>query len=223
MNKRSGMTLIEVMIVVALLAGLMVVAAVSFGVIGQTDVAGDALRFSSSVRYAFRMAASNNATLQMKIDFEERSFAVDKLDVEGGISDDVLTGVTLWNKDSIQSSRRVGILDEEDSRFGTIKRENLQDSFISGEDAQLSDGVYFIGLMTSHHDSVQEEGIGTINFFSNGFVERSVIFIGDEAAFNGELGGIVYSVIIHPLTGQSSVTPGRLDLSDRFFEEEEDR
>ncbi|MFA5624304.1 MAG: prepilin-type N-terminal cleavage/methylation domain-containing protein [Bradymonadales bacterium] len=218
---RAGMTLIEIMIVVALLAGLMVIAAVGFGVIGQTDVAGESLRMSAAVRYTFNMAATSNMTLQMKIDFDEQTFEVDKLDVEGGLSEEVLSGTTMRNEAS-QSLGREKMMDDEDARFGTVQREALDGMFISGEDAKLGDGVYFLGLMTSHHSEEQVEGMGTINFFASGFVERSVIFLGDEAAKNGEEGGVIYSIAINPLTGQSVITPGKLDLGEKFFEEEED-
>ena len=113
-------------------------------------------------------------------------------------------------------------MDAEDSKFGTVVRTPVDEMFISGEDAALGDGVYFVGLMTSHHDELQTEGVGTINFFSNGFVERSVIYVGDENARDGLDEGVVYTIMINPLTGQSSVQPGKTEISSSFFETEED-
>lgn len=230
----SGFTLIEIMIVVALMALMLGVGIFGLGIIGRADVNGEALRFSSAIRYTFNMAATSNKTLQLKIDFENRRFSVDELELSGGLSDDVLRGTTLSNKDDENHWRdeeRAMKLDDEDTRFGTLKRTQIDEMFLSGDDANLKEGVYFIGLMTSHHDEIQTDGIGTINFFANGFVERSVIFLGDEKAYHAlaedvptdsEDGGIIYTISISPLTGNSSVKPGRLEVSSTFFEEVKD-
>ena len=223
---KTGMTLMEIMIVVALMAGIMTIAAVSFGVIGQADVQGDALKFSSFVRYTFTSAATTNETLQMKIDFDENTFTIEKLELAGGLSEDELRGTTLksiQSGNSRNSYERAQRMDDEDSKFGKVTRIPFEDMLMDDENTELSSGVYFIGLMTSHHDDIQTDGIGTINFFANGFVERSVIYLGDENAKNGEEGGIIYTVTVNPLTGQSSVTPGMKEISSTFFEEEEDR
>jgi prepilin-type N-terminal cleavage/methylation domain-containing protein len=230
---RKGLTLIEIMIVVALIATMMTIGAIGLGVLGQSDVQGEALRLSSLVRYTFTTAATSNATLQMKLNFDDSTFTVEKLELAGGLSDDELRGVTMKSVmsksdlgDRQKTDDRGSRLDEEDSRFGSVQRLPLEDMFFDEEDTILQDGVYFIGLMTSHHDEIQREGVGTINFFANGFVERSVIFLGDEAARDGLEEGVVYAISVSPLTGQSSVVPGRelMDsISSTFFEEEEDR
>ena len=121
-----------------------------------------------------------------------------------------------------RKSDRANRMDDEDSKFGTVTRTPVDAQFLSGEDAQLADGVYFVGIMTSHHDEIQTSGEGTMNFFSNGFVERAVIYVGDEAAAQGLEEGVVYTITVNPLTGQSSVVPGKTEISSSFFEEEED-
>lgn len=226
----SGFTLVEIMIVVALMVAITTVAAFGLGVLGRADVNGAALKFSAAVRYTFNMSATSNKTLQMKLDFENRQFTVEELDLVGGLSDDELRGTTLSNQDSNtwRNEERAMKLDDEDTKFGKVQRTSVEDVFISGDDSQLEDGVYFLGLMTSHHDEIQTEGMGTINFFSNGFVERSVIYLGDEAAYEsvsqGRLGeeGVVYTITISPLTGNSSVVGGYTEFGSSFFEEEED-
>ncbi len=224
---KKGMTLIEIMIVIVLIAGMMTVAAYGLGIVGQSDVGGEALRLSAAIRYTFTSAATTNTTLQMKLDFDAQTFLVEKLDVRGGLSEEALRGTTYKSESSGDAERkynnsRASRLDEEDSKFGSVTRTPVDDMFISGEDAKLGSGVYFIGLMTSHHDEIQTDGVGTINFFANGFVERSVIYLGDEAARDGLEEGVVYTIAVNPLTGQSSAEPGRVEISSSFFEEEED-
>lgn len=224
---RQGMTLIEIMIVVTIMVAIMGVAGYGLGFIGAADVNGEALRLSSLVRYTFNMAATTNQTLQMQLDFDARKFTVEKLELSGGLSDDELRGTTIQSSKAEKNTRerisRSSRMDAEDSKFGQVTRTGIEDDvFINAEDSQLEDGVYFIGLMTSHHDEMQKEGIGTINFFANGFVERSVIILGNEAALTEEENAIYYTISISPLTGQSTVTAGKMEISSSFFEEEED-
>ena len=222
---RSGMTLIEILIVVVLIASMMTLAMIGMGIIGRSDVQGSALKFSSMIRYTFNLAATSNQTLQLKIDFENSKFTVERLDVFGGLSEEALRGDTLKSVQSGSVSKRESRaqrLDDEDARFGSLSRTPLDDILISEDNSKLDDEVYFVGLMTSHHDELQTDGIGTINFFANGFVEKSIIYLGDESARDGMDDGIFYSIIINPLTGQSSVIPGKQEISSTFFEAEED-
>ncbi len=222
---RNGMTLIEILIVVVLIASMMTLAMIGLGIVGRSDVQGSALKFSSMIRYTFNMAATTNQTLQLKLDFETSTFTIERLDVFGGLSEEALRGDTLKSVQSGSLSKkesRASRLDDEDSRFGTVNRTPVEDILLSEDNTKLDDEVYFVGLMTSHHDEMQTDGVGTINFFANGFVEKSIIYLGDEQARDGADDGIYYSIIVNPLTGQSSVIPGKQEISSTFFEAEED-
>jgi type II secretory pathway pseudopilin PulG len=219
------MTLIEILIVVVLIASMMTLAMIGLGIVGRSDVQGSALKFSSMIRYTFNMAATTNQTLQLKLDFETSTFTIERLDVFGGLSEEALRGDTLKSVQSGSLSKkesRASRLDDEDSRFGTVNRTPVEDILLSEDNTKLDDEVYFVGLMTSHHDEMQTDGVGTINFFANGFVEKSIIYLGDEQARDGADDGIYYSIIVNPLTGQSSVIPGKQEISSTFFEAEED-
>ncbi len=213
----------EVMLVVALVAVLITMVAWGFGFVGRADVQGESLRFSALIRYIFNQAATQNMTLQLVIDLDEGTFTVDALELSGAMSLDDLAGRTLKTSlgEHKSSTRRAGRLDDEDTLFGQIGRQQQAGPFISGEDARLKDGVYFVGVMTSHHETLQSEGVATINFFPSGFVERSVIYIGDEDARATKDKGVVYTLLVNPLNGQTSVLPGRVPIEERFFAEEE--
>ncbi len=218
----KGFTLIEIMIVVAIMVAVTAASLYGMGIIGRADVKGEAIRFSSEIRYVFNMAASSNKTLQMKIDFENRQFTVEELNMIGGLSEHELKGKI--------NEERASIIDDEDQKFGKVQRTKLEDDVISEEESKLKDGVYFLGLLTSHHDELQNEGVGTINFFANGFVERSIIYLGDELAAEAAKdtsldrieGSVIYSITVNPLTGIAIVNPGYLENASSFFEEEED-
>jgi len=222
-SSSKGFTLIEIMIVVAIMVAVTTASLYGMGIIGRADVKGEAIRFSSDIRYVFNMAASSNKTLQMKIDFDSNQFTVEELSLTGALSEKELMGKSEDNK-------RRSKIDEEDETFGKVQRTKLDDDIITEEESSLKDGVYFLGLLTSHHDALQTEDIGTINFFANGFVERSVIYLGDEiaaeAARDNNLdsveGSVIYTITVSPLTGIATVSPGYVEHASSFFEEEED-
>lgn len=122
-------------------------------------------------------------------------------------------------------SNRGRRLDEEDTQFVSLQRTSHTGPLLDEEQRTLKDGVYVLGVMTSHHEELQTEGIATINFFPNGFVERAIIYLGDEEARDAGLDseeGVVFTIMVNPLTGQSTVKPGMVPVQEKFFEPEED-
>src|SRR5690606_6117175 len=115
---RAGMTLMEVMIVIALMAALMVVSAYGLGFIGAADVQGESLRFSGVIRYVYNEAATQNRTFQLVIDLDEGTFYADELDVAGALSKEELSGANLHASLGSDDDRfkldRADRIDEED-------------------------------------------------------------------------------------------------------------
>jgi len=227
---RAGITLMELLLVIVLVAGLAAVSAYGLGIIGQADTRGEALRLSSIIRYVYNEAVTQNRTLQLVIDLDDGSLRVDELNVNGGISDDELRGTSLAmergeEEDTFEKFRENdgSPLDEEDEEFVALQRSEHDGPMIDEEDRQLKEGVFFLGVMTSHHEQLQTEGVATINFFPSGFVERTIIYVGNEEAKSSEdlEEGGAYTLLVNPLTGQSTIKPGRVPIEEKFFEEEE--
>jgi len=216
------MTLIEIMVVISLIAALVALTAFGMGFIGRADVQGDALRLSGIIRYVYNAAATQNRTLQLVVDLDAGTLTVEELNVSGGLSLADLKGETLVTaNDDADEEERAERLDEEDRGFGTVQRAGFSGPLLDEDDRRLTDGVFIIGVMTSHHEEMQTEGIATINFFPSGFVERSIIYVGDALAKESDDEGVVYSLLVQPLTGQTSIKPGRVPIRDSFFEAEE--
>ena len=222
---RLGMTLMEIMIVIALMAALMMITAYSLGFIGRADVQGEALRLSGVIRFIYNEAATENRTLQLIIDLDKDTFTVDELDVTGGLTREQISGATLttsMDDDKKAEERRLANrMDEEDEQFVSLQRSKQSGPLLDEEDSMLKSGVHFLGVMTSHHEELQTEGIATINFFPSGFVERAILYVGDDGA-KTDGAGAGYTLMLNSLTGQTTILPGKVDIEDRFFEAEED-
>lgn len=227
LRRREGMTLIELLIVITLVVSITGLAAVSFGLIGRANIKGETRKFGGTVRYIYNQAATQNQAFQLVIDIEKREYWVDQLELSGALSRDDISGATLQAQIKAQSEERAERIDGEDTRFtGVLNRAPVEGMLI--ERTTLPDDVAILGVMTSHHEEIQTEGVATINFFPSGFVEQSVIFFGpasevDDEGFAAEPDdGDVYSLFIHPLTGHTSLEPGRAEIERDFFEAEED-
>jgi general secretion pathway protein H len=220
--QRAGFTLIEVLIVLALVAALMTLGAFSMGMIGRGDVRAEALKLSGQIRYIFNQAATHNQSFQLVINLDERRYHVEVMRVEGALTREQIAGDDLNKQLKARAKKRASRVDDEDSAFaGALTRDPVEDYLI--EPTTLPDGVAFLGVMTSHHDAMQYDGIATINFFPNGFVEPSIIYIGEQTEDDTPpREAFSFTLFIHPLTGHTDVESGLLKIENAFFSPEED-
>lgn len=221
------MTLIEIMIVVTLIAALVGITAFSLGLVGRADAQAKAREFTGVIRFVYNQAATRNETFQLVIDLDNNTYSVDILDTSGGLSRDELSGSFLDRDVELESESRAGRVDDEDTAFGgVLERTPLEGPLL--EEKTFPEGVAFLGVMTSHHEELQVEGLATINFFPSGFVERSVIYIGGvseksmKEVGRARVDGAVYTLLVNPLTGQTTLRSGWVEVEEEFFEAEED-
>jgi prepilin-type N-terminal cleavage/methylation domain-containing protein len=219
---RSGFSLIEMMIVLALIAAVTGLTAFSMGMLGSADIRGESLKFSSQIRYVFNQAATQNQSFQLVIDLDAHTYRVEVLSIEGALSRDQITGDDINKQLQERADKRASRLDDEDTDFaGALTREPVDQYLI--EPTELPDKVAFLGVHTSHHDDMQTEGIATINFFPNGFVEPSLIYIGERPEEGKDArDALVFSLMIHPLTGHTDVEAGRAEVEESFFAPEDE-
>ena len=113
------------------------------------------------------------------------------------------------------------IVSTEDAEFGfPANGENLILRWASRELSSLADtamrhDVEILRVLTTHNREPVETGTATVAYFPNGFVERSLIWIGMED-------GMVLTLSIDPMTGRVFIYPEDLEVPEDFFEVEEE-
>ncbi|MFW6067508.1 MAG: pilus assembly FimT family protein [Myxococcota bacterium] len=229
-NRRlEGMTLLEVMIVVTMLALATSVTTLAVGALTRTQLRSACMRVAAAAKFAYNRAIAEGKTLRVAIDTDSHQlsieeargqvFLADAEDPRGqeGEGDDE-AAVDPWE------AARTRLKDTFEPSFGRSPFQPLSgpdgDPLERYRNVELGDGIRVVRLYLPHEIDPRETGQGAVYFFPTGMTEHAVIQLSD----GGEES--IYSVEIHPLTGRARVhdfayDPQELDEDD--FVEVEDR
>lgn len=205
-RRSEGMTLIEMMIVVVLVALAATGVTYSLGALTRTHLRSACMRVAAGARYAFNRAISHGTTVRLVFDlgsgemgFEEAHGSITlarvtdsrRIDIERDGEDGAdAAAVDPWE------AARARLEDTLRPSFGGSPFTPLEGSRY--ERRPLADGVRIVRLTTPHEAEPRENGTGHVYFFPNGQTEHSVVWVSDGR-------DRVFSVEIHPLTGRARV------------------
>ena len=207
MASTRGMTLIEIMIVLTIVASVMGLTAFSMSGLTASKVRSEALHVAGAVRYVYGRSAINGVRYQL-------TFAVGGNTLSAQCSEKNIPGASAeTTKEREKASKEDGEANPFGVAGGAGTMAACDDTVI--RDFTLKDGVTIARVVTSHDEAPVESGNATIGFFPNGFVERSMIWV------KGADGGY-FTLIVDPMSGRVRVKPGDLEVPDDFFEVEED-
>lgn len=206
MASARGMTLIEIMIVLTIVASVMGLTAFSMSGLTASKVRSEALHVAGAIRYVYGRSAINGVRYQL-------TFAVGGNTLSAQCSE---KNIPVASAETTKQRAKAEKEDGEANPFGVAGGGGMaacDDKVI--RDFTLKDGVTIARVITSHDEAPVESGNATIGFFPNGFVERSMIWV------KGADGGY-FTLIVDPMSGRVRVKPGDLAVPDDFFEVEED-
>ncbi len=203
----AGITLIELMVVLAIVAGIAAISFSAFGSLTNATLRAEAMRMSGALRMVYGRAAINGLRYQVTVDIEGNTFSVQ-------CSPD---NVLIPEGEGTADDEGLDALDDDEADpFGLgVERATLDDCAEPLlETTAMRGDVEIARVLTTHHKDPVEEGTATIAYFPNGFVERSLIWLKSRETF--------LSLSIEPMSGRVVVHAGDLDVPDDFFEVEED-
>lgn len=215
----EGMTLIEIMVVTAIMALGMTGMAFSLGALAQTNLKAGATRFASAARYAYNRAVVRGTTVRLAFDMPAGKFSVEEAhgkvtlaradderhenEAEGG---EAVAAVDPWVaaknrvnealKPTLGASPFGPITDDEGT---AIKR-------YTG--IELPRHVQLVKLSVPHEPEPRTQGKGAVHFFPGGYSEHAVVVFSDGS-------DALMSVEMHPLTGHCTIHEG--DYEPREF------
>lgn len=203
---RPGITLIEILIVLAIMAGMMGMSLAVVGSMTNAQLRAEAMRMSGALRMVYGRAAINGLRYELQLNLDENSYSVSCGD--GNVFVDPGAGDTAPKDDDDE--------DPEADPFNLgMTRATLEDCSEPLLDGYtLKRGVQITRVLTSHHTEPVESGIATVAYFPNGFVERTLIWLEQDDA--------ILTLAIDPMSGRVRVFAEDLEIPDDFFEVEED-
>jgi prepilin-type N-terminal cleavage/methylation domain-containing protein len=218
LRSKRGFTLLEIMIV------LIIVAFMAF--IGMNMVSGTfrakarelSWRISSTVRYLYNSAVTENKTIRLALDFESNSYwaeatherfllekGEDKEKTEKRKAEQEkeepkkegsaeITPEDPAGKDEGEGEEKISYLEPVEATFGSVEAPFL-------ETRSLPSGLYLKDVWTEHDDGAVGGGRAYIYFYPNGTSESAVINFRDEADERH------ISIKINPFNGEVDISP----------------
>ena len=186
MTKIKAFTLIELMVVIALISGMMAISIIGLKSLIKVDIKEDVSKISGFLQETYSVTVIAGKTHRVVIDFLDNSFFVEE---KLGDLENILP--------------EIGYEEEID-----IKEKNILPSFSKlegklGEKTFLKKNIKFLGLWVEGMKQVKREQKGYIYFFPDGYTQLSFISIALENNDEDSM-----SVILHPLTGMVSTQVG---------------
>ena len=200
--KARGFTLIEVVIVVAVIGVVALAAAPAVSSFTGANARGSAAEIAGAYRYLFDTAALRHQTCRMVIDIDGREWWAECASAPPGTR----RAAPVMGKDGVaEDDERLsssGFSDEPDAE----KRKLLARArFSAFEDTQvrkrkLKGGAAFEKVWTPRARDPQTRGRAYVYFFPQGQADKAQIPVVD--------GGNSYTVVTQPLTGRARVVSG---------------
>lgn len=209
---RRGLTLVEVLVVVALIAVLSAGVVFGSGMLSSSRERAAATMIVAGVRLAVTRANATGRPVRMVFDLEN-----DRVHLEESSSREMLrekeeesTGggaepateaeqVARKEADRILEGPRAPR-----AKFAPVKQFGFDGDEGSGR--ELGAGIEFRQVQTEHDDVPRNEGRAYLYFFPGGGTERAAI----QIRKTGEKEGL--TVLVSPLTGRAKIERGSVDL-----------
>jgi prepilin-type N-terminal cleavage/methylation domain-containing protein len=224
----AGMTLIEVMVALAIIALLLALLPAMFSRVRKADLRADAGKLAAAMRSAYDRAGATAAHHRLVIDLEADKFWIERCegkvqvvrDVDEAKAEAQQAIIARMSKPPDVAPSIPGMAaPPTDLLAGLTPPPDLTASVGSGEasvpcspttgagtgELSRSVGVQFRQVMVSHLEKPAEDGKVSINFFPLGRAERAVIVLDEKDDKDA-----VYSVRLHALSGRVEVIAGEI-------------
>lgn len=229
---QRGMTLIEIVIVVALLGLVSAGVTVSFRSVQRARTRESAMRLAAAIRYLYDRAIVGGGYYRLAIDLDGGSYQAQRSDDRFYLNSDKERGPGRGKAfDQDAETKKLDQADE-DARRNTVglarelqpppapKRAHFQ----SFKDAMLPrvelKNAWVRDLYTPRQEEPYTSGRAFLYFFPDGRTERAVIHVvsGDRPGpdEDADPDADVYTLIVHPLTGRVEFEKGDLEVPRDF-------
>lgn len=213
---QEGMTLIEIMIVTVIIAMAAAGMSMGLGALTKSTLRSATVKLASVTKFAYHRALSHGTTVRLTLDFEAGTFSV--TEAEGKVtlarSDDSVREEAIDDKDREDPGAAVDPWEAAKARLAQAESGSDELDFgsspfgpITTKDGKaikryggqpLGNKIRITKVIVAHEADPREEGVTDLFFFPGGMTQHAVIQLSDST-------DTIYSVEIHPLTGQAKI------------------
>ena len=196
----GGFTLIELVVVMAVIAAITTAVVIGIGNIRGASVQAESGKLTLAIRYLYNLSVLNGKNYRLVID----------------IDNSVYWGEEQSSRDPCKAFMLPG--EGEEPGGGTAEGEDKPQTAGFGaarsklvKKRKLAKGIIFGGVMTSHQNELSTSGQAHINFFPNGTAEAAMVYVQDKGDEED-----VMSVEVLAMQGTARIYNNKRDLQDFF-------
>jgi len=224
-----GLTLIELMVTVALIAFVTTGVVLGSGAIVNSRMRGAASMITGAIRIAFTRASATARPNRLVFDIERNTVVLEETtDVLAVKKDDVAGGAaasTEEERDALETAARIVKGPQAPrARFKPVRALGFDDSETSGG-RPLGQGVRFRKVETAHSPDGQTSGRAYLYFWPGGQTERAAIQLATRSQSEEPDSGM--TILVSALTGRVRTLAGAKSMDplrdDGTLQEREDR
>ena len=173
------MTLIELMVVFAIIAILLIVTAVSIARISSADVDATGNILSGAMTYLSARAVHDNTTYRMVIDMDQKRFWTESTDDDDPCSrflPDEAEPPQL-DEEAAEAAKKKSAEEAEAGAEGP-KPAGFKEAKVDLMHRDFESDTNVTAVLTSHQTQPQSSGKAAIYFYPNGQAERALVWVG---------------------------------------------
>jgi general secretion pathway protein H len=223
------MTLIEIMVVIAIVGLMMGASVYSFRAVTKSELRGSSAKVAGAIRYCFDRSVTTGAYFRLVLDLDDNKYWAERSDERFYLA--AGKEKTAGKGQAFDAAADEARKDEEDKKIdeqlkslgGTAasldppprpKRAKFQ-TFKDATLPQVKLGkVHLMDVLTPRQPEPYAKGRAYLYFFPDGHTENAIVRLSDGTSW--------YSLIVHPLTGRVELRSEKTELRTDFGERDEE-
>lgn len=189
MGRQSGFTLIEILLVLAIIAMMMAIGLPAIQSVTSQRINSTTRKFTGMVRSVRNDAILLNLIHRLAINFDDQTWWIENQKKFSLLEDP---------EDKEKKNKKKGAAEEGDSNFTYTAK-------YTKEPLKMPAGVVFSGVRTER-DGFVNKGIVYVHFYPNGFSDQAILQLNKEGS---EM--VFYSMILRPTSGRVELVNGKAE------------
>jgi general secretion pathway protein H len=207
--RRRGVTLVEILVVVALVAVVCSITILGFGGVPSARLKRASTQISGATRVAYAHATATSKVTRLVFDFEEGKIILEEAEGAHLVRRDQSGGAEASTEIEEQAIAAAQIAEGPKAPRASFSAVKSMGFPIDGK--ELPSGIQFWQVDTDHQETPIGEGRAYLYFFPGGQTETAAIQLRVSNADESDTSSYM-TVIVAPLTGKATVHKGRIDM-----------